>query len=133
MALLPQCGRDGPAPSASFVPVYLPVESSQMSVCFFLSRPATVHRLCLEHSYNCAAEDLTVTPSSFPQVVVEAARKTAAMAQAAPLRNGRETKVLLTTGEKGTNLIGSKPTCCFDSNFYFVFVSLRLTCPSFII
>lgn len=45
----------------------------------------------------------------FPQVVVEAATKTTAMAQAAPLRNGRETKVLLSTREKGTNLIGSEP------------------------
>lgn len=31
------------------------------------------------------------------------------MAQAAPVRNGKETKVLLTTREKGTNLIGNEP------------------------
>lgn len=51
---------------------------------------------------------------SFPgvslQVVVEAATRTAAMAQATPVRNGRETKVLLTTREAGTNLIGTELT-----------------------
>lgn len=44
---------------------------------------------------------------TYSEVVVEAATRTAAMAQAAPLRNGRETKVLLTTREKGSNLIGT--------------------------
>uniref|UniRef100_A0A7N6BU54 BIG2 domain-containing protein n=1 Tax=Anabas testudineus TaxID=64144 RepID=A0A7N6BU54_ANATE len=33
--------------------------------------------------------------------------RTAAMAQATPVRNGKETKVLLTTRERGTNLIGT--------------------------
>ncbi|GLD74208.1 nuclear pore membrane glycoprotein 210 isoform X1, partial [Lates japonicus] len=40
-------------------------------------------------------------------VIVEAATRTAAMAQAAPVRNGKETIVLLTTRERGTNLIGT--------------------------
>uniref|UniRef100_H3C4Q9 Nucleoporin 210 n=1 Tax=Tetraodon nigroviridis TaxID=99883 RepID=H3C4Q9_TETNG len=44
---------------------------------------------------------------TYTEVVVEAARRTAAMAQPTPVRNGKETKVLLTTRERGTNLIGS--------------------------
>lgn len=32
------------------------------------------------------------------------------MGQAAPVRNGKETKVLLTTRERGTNLIGTELT-----------------------
>lgn len=44
------------------------------------------------------------------QVVVEAATRTAAMAQATPVRNGKATKVLLTTRERGTNLIGTELT-----------------------
>lgn len=78
-------------------------------------------RLCarkgLETVSDCLSKDVTapdVVASSFPQVVVEAATRTAAMAQAAPLRNGRETKVLLTTREKGSNLIGTEPATCFS-------------------
>ncbi|XP_044066781.1 nuclear pore membrane glycoprotein 210 isoform X1 [Siniperca chuatsi] len=44
---------------------------------------------------------------TYREVVVEATTRTAAMAQATPVRNGKETKVLLTTREKGTNLIGT--------------------------
>ncbi|KAM9350611.1 nuclear pore membrane glycoprotein 210 [Symphorus nematophorus] len=44
---------------------------------------------------------------TYTEVVVEAATRTAAMAQATPVRNGKETKVLLTTRERGTNLIGT--------------------------
>ncbi|KAF7668093.1 hypothetical protein LDENG_00033900 [Lucifuga dentata] len=44
---------------------------------------------------------------SYREVVVEAATKTTAMAQDGPVRNGKETKVLLTTRERGTNLIGT--------------------------
>ncbi|XP_071780679.2 nuclear pore membrane glycoprotein 210 isoform X1 [Centroberyx gerrardi] len=43
---------------------------------------------------------------TYREVVVEATIRTAAMAQAAPVRNDKETKVLLTTRETGTNLIG---------------------------
>uniref|UniRef100_A0A8C4EB53 Nucleoporin 210 n=1 Tax=Dicentrarchus labrax TaxID=13489 RepID=A0A8C4EB53_DICLA len=39
--------------------------------------------------------------------VLESATKTAAMAQATPVRNGKASKVLLTTRERGTNLIGT--------------------------
>ncbi|KAG8002559.1 hypothetical protein GBF38_015020 [Nibea albiflora] len=44
---------------------------------------------------------------TYTEVVVEASMRTAAMAQATPVRNGKETKVLLTTRERGTNLIGT--------------------------
>ncbi|GLD74210.1 nuclear pore membrane glycoprotein 210 isoform X1 [Lates japonicus] len=44
---------------------------------------------------------------TYREVIVEAATRTAAMAQAAPVRNGKETIVLLTTRERGTNLIGT--------------------------
>ncbi|XP_026223610.1 nuclear pore membrane glycoprotein 210 isoform X2 [Anabas testudineus] len=44
---------------------------------------------------------------TYREVVVEATTRTAAMAQATPVRNGKETKVLLTTRERGTNLIGT--------------------------
>ncbi|KAM7411620.1 hypothetical protein PAMA_021552 [Pampus argenteus] len=44
---------------------------------------------------------------TYREVVVEAPTRTAAMAQATPIRNGKETKVLLTTRERGTNLIGT--------------------------
>lgn len=49
------------------------------------------------------------------QVVVEAATRTAVMAQATPVRNGKETKVLLTTREAGTNLIGTELTALDES------------------
>ncbi|XP_067448776.1 nuclear pore membrane glycoprotein 210 [Thunnus thynnus] len=44
---------------------------------------------------------------TYREVVVETATRTAAMAQATPIRNGKETKVHLTTREAGTNLIGT--------------------------
>ncbi|KAM6977831.1 nuclear pore membrane glycoprotein 210 [Aplochiton taeniatus] len=44
---------------------------------------------------------------TYTEVVVSGATRTAAMAQATPVSNGKETKVLLTTRESGTNLIGS--------------------------
>ncbi|XP_035513048.1 nuclear pore membrane glycoprotein 210 isoform X2 [Morone saxatilis] len=44
---------------------------------------------------------------TYIEVVVEAATRTAAMAQATPVRNGKASKVLLTTRERGTNLIGT--------------------------
>lgn len=44
---------------------------------------------------------------TYREVIVEAATRTAAIAQPAPVRNGQETKVLLTTREGGTNLIGT--------------------------
>ncbi|KAM4609800.1 nuclear pore membrane glycoprotein 210 [Polymixia lowei] len=44
---------------------------------------------------------------TYREIMVEATTRTAVMAQAAPVRNDKETKVLLTTREKGTNLIGS--------------------------
>ncbi|XP_078111484.1 nuclear pore membrane glycoprotein 210 isoform X1 [Sander vitreus] len=44
---------------------------------------------------------------TYREVVVEAPTKTAAMAQATPVRIAKETKVLLTTRGKGTNLIGT--------------------------
>ncbi|KAM9856209.1 nuclear pore membrane glycoprotein 210 [Aulostomus maculatus] len=44
---------------------------------------------------------------TYREVVVEAATRTTAVAQATPIRNGQETKVLLTTRERGTNLIGT--------------------------
>uniref|UniRef100_A0A8C9X3Y4 Nucleoporin 210 n=1 Tax=Sander lucioperca TaxID=283035 RepID=A0A8C9X3Y4_SANLU len=43
---------------------------------------------------------------TYREVLVEAPTKTAAMAQATPVRIAKETKVLLTTRGKGTNLIG---------------------------
>ncbi|CAK6957463.1 LOW QUALITY PROTEIN: nuclear pore membrane glycoprotein 210 [Scomber scombrus] len=51
--------------------------------------------------------DIPGTLRTYREVIVEAATKTAAMAQATPIRNGKETKVLLTTRERGTNLIGT--------------------------
>lgn len=39
---------------------------------------------------------------------MEAPTRTAAMGQAAPVKTGKETKVLITTREKGTNLIGTE-------------------------
>ncbi|KAF1390292.1 hypothetical protein PFLUV_G00056550 [Perca fluviatilis] len=44
---------------------------------------------------------------TYREVVVEATTMTAAMAQATPIRIAKETKVLLTTRGKGTNLIGT--------------------------
>ncbi|XP_073327221.1 nuclear pore membrane glycoprotein 210 [Pagrus major] len=44
---------------------------------------------------------------TYTEVLVEASTRTAAMAQATPVKNGKETKVLLTTRERGTNLIGT--------------------------
>ncbi|XP_072222450.1 nuclear pore membrane glycoprotein 210 [Leuresthes tenuis] len=44
---------------------------------------------------------------TYREVVVEAPNRTAAMAQSVPIRTGKETKVLLTTRERGTNLIGT--------------------------
>ncbi|XP_029011071.1 nuclear pore membrane glycoprotein 210 [Betta splendens] len=44
---------------------------------------------------------------TYREISVEAATRTAAMSQASPVRNGKETKVLLTTRERGTNLIGT--------------------------
>ncbi|XP_047462867.1 nuclear pore membrane glycoprotein 210 isoform X2 [Mugil cephalus] len=44
---------------------------------------------------------------TYREVVVEAPTRTAAMAQATPVRHGKETRVLLTTRERGTNLIGT--------------------------
>ncbi|XP_070695859.1 nuclear pore membrane glycoprotein 210 isoform X2 [Pempheris klunzingeri] len=44
---------------------------------------------------------------TYTEVVIEAPSRTAAVAQSTPVRNGKETKVLLTTREKGTNLIGT--------------------------
>ncbi|XP_040914179.1 nuclear pore membrane glycoprotein 210 [Toxotes jaculatrix] len=44
---------------------------------------------------------------TYREVIVEAAERTAAMAQATPIRNGKETKVHLTTRERGTNLMGT--------------------------
>lgn len=43
-------------------------------------------------------------------MVVEATPRVTAMAQPTPVRNGKETKVLVTTRERGTNLIGTDPT-----------------------
>nr|XP_029132383.1 nuclear pore membrane glycoprotein 210 [Labrus bergylta] len=44
---------------------------------------------------------------TYIEVVVNAPTRTAAMAQPTPVRIGQETKVLLTTRERGTHLIGS--------------------------
>ncbi|RVE70662.1 hypothetical protein OJAV_G00067530 [Oryzias javanicus] len=44
---------------------------------------------------------------TYREVFVKAPSRTAAMAQATPVRIGQEAKVLLTTAEKGTNLIGT--------------------------
>uniref|UniRef100_A0A3Q3XAI0 BIG2 domain-containing protein n=1 Tax=Mola mola TaxID=94237 RepID=A0A3Q3XAI0_MOLML len=44
---------------------------------------------------------------TYTEVVVQASTRTSAMAKSIPVRNGKETKVLLTTRERGTNLIGS--------------------------
>lgn len=44
---------------------------------------------------------------TYREVLVEASTKTTAMAQATPVRNGKQTKVYLTTRERGTNLIGT--------------------------
>ncbi|MEQ2280370.1 hypothetical protein AMECASPLE_019061 [Ameca splendens] len=44
---------------------------------------------------------------TYREVIVEAPSRTAAMAQSSPVRSGKETKVLLTTRERGTNLIGA--------------------------
>ncbi|XP_013866027.1 nuclear pore membrane glycoprotein 210 [Austrofundulus limnaeus] len=44
---------------------------------------------------------------TYREVVVEAPTRTSAMAQASPVRPGKETKVLLTTRDRGTNLIGT--------------------------
>ncbi|XP_035995172.1 nuclear pore membrane glycoprotein 210 isoform X2 [Fundulus heteroclitus] len=44
---------------------------------------------------------------TYREVIVEAPSRTAAMAQPSLVRSGKEAKVLLTTREKGTNLIGS--------------------------
>lgn len=57
-------------------------------------------------SSSCARRDFCFVFSV--QVVVEAARRTAATAQPTPVRHGKESKVLLSTRERGTNLIGTK-------------------------
>ncbi|KAM4571950.1 nuclear pore membrane glycoprotein 210 isoform 2-T2 [Fundulus diaphanus] len=44
---------------------------------------------------------------TYREVIVEAPSRTAAVAQPSLVRSGKEAKVLLTTREKGTNLIGS--------------------------
>ncbi|XP_041859658.1 nuclear pore membrane glycoprotein 210 isoform X2 [Melanotaenia boesemani] len=44
---------------------------------------------------------------TYREVAVEEPNRMAAMAQAAPVKTGKETKVLLTTRERGTNLIGT--------------------------
>ncbi|XP_037539895.1 nuclear pore membrane glycoprotein 210 [Nematolebias whitei] len=44
---------------------------------------------------------------TYREVIVEAPTRTSAMAQASPVRPGKETKVHLTTRERGTNLIGT--------------------------
>ncbi|CAG6021644.1 unnamed protein product [Menidia menidia] len=44
---------------------------------------------------------------TYREVVVEVPNKTTAMAQSTPIRAGQETRVLLTTRERGTNLIGT--------------------------
>ncbi|XP_061698487.1 nuclear pore membrane glycoprotein 210 isoform X2 [Syngnathoides biaculeatus] len=44
---------------------------------------------------------------TYREIVVESATKTAAMAQALPVRIGKQTEVLLTTRGQGTNLIGT--------------------------
>ncbi|KAK5613945.1 hypothetical protein CRENBAI_014064 [Crenichthys baileyi] len=44
---------------------------------------------------------------TYREVIVEAPSRTAAMAQPSPVRSGKETKVLLTTRERGNNLIGA--------------------------
>ncbi|XP_053281143.1 nuclear pore membrane glycoprotein 210 isoform X2 [Pleuronectes platessa] len=44
---------------------------------------------------------------TYREIIVEAATRTTATAQPAPIRNGKETKVLLNTRESGTNLIGT--------------------------
>lgn len=44
---------------------------------------------------------------TYREVVVEATTTTAVMAQATPVRIGKETKVFLTTRERGSNLIGT--------------------------
>nr|XP_015823657.2 nuclear pore membrane glycoprotein 210 isoform X1 [Nothobranchius furzeri] len=52
---------------------------------------------------------------TYREVVVEAPTKTTAMAQATPVRAGKETKVLLTTRERGTNLIGTCSSTQIDA------------------
>ncbi|XP_061591816.1 nuclear pore membrane glycoprotein 210 [Cololabis saira] len=44
---------------------------------------------------------------TYREVIVETPARTAAMAQATPVKTGKETKVLITSREKGTNLIGT--------------------------
>lgn len=44
---------------------------------------------------------------TYREVIVEAPTRTATMGQPSPVRSGKETKVLLTTRERGTNLIGT--------------------------
>ncbi|KAM9342143.1 nuclear pore membrane glycoprotein 210 isoform 2-T2 [Pholidichthys leucotaenia] len=44
---------------------------------------------------------------TYREIIVEAPKRAAAMGQATAVRTGKETKVLLTTREKGTNLIGT--------------------------
>ncbi|XP_027875440.1 nuclear pore membrane glycoprotein 210 [Xiphophorus couchianus] len=44
---------------------------------------------------------------TYREVIVEAPTTTTAMTQPSPVRSGKETKVLLTTRERGTNLIGT--------------------------
>lgn len=52
---------------------------------------------------------------TYREIVVVPATRTAAMAQATPIRIGKETKVLLTTRESGTNLIGSCSPAQFEA------------------
>lgn len=56
---------------------------------------------------------------------METPTRTAAMAQATPVRNGKETKVLLTTKERGTNLIGIDLLFSFLFLFKCLFVCFR--------
>ncbi|KAM3617700.1 uncharacterized protein V6R79_009936 [Siganus canaliculatus] len=51
--------------------------------------------------------DIPGVLKTYREVVVEAATRTAVMAQPTPVRSSKETKVLLTTRGRGTNLIGT--------------------------
>ncbi|KAM3871773.1 nuclear pore membrane glycoprotein 210 [Diretmus argenteus] len=52
---------------------------------------------------------------TYREVVVGAVTRTAAMAQAAPVRNDKDIKVQLTTSERGTNLVGSCSSAQIDA------------------
>lgn len=78
---------------------------------------------------SCSADLLS--PSSL-QVVVDAVTRTAALAPGTAVRSGEETKVVLTTKERGTNLIGTEPSfkrsVCFYS-FSMSWLQLRSQQP----